>query len=444
MMLFILITIITLILWIVIGTTYLKLHPFFVLFVASILLGLSLEIDFFELLKLLFVGFSDTTQKIGLLIIFGTIIGKTLELTNATSSIANEIIRRFRKMPLQFKIGFIGYIISIPVFCDAAFIILSKTIKSISIKSKVPLKSLGVALSTGLFAPHVLVPPTPGPLAAASNLKLEDFSLLIIIGGVLAFILVVIGSTFSYLIYNKSKLDVNLFFDQKNSKKFPSLTESIMPIIVPVILIAIGTLLVNFDTFKNLDFVISFLGNPSFSLAIGVLLSFRLIKFNPEIGLNFCIKHGLYSAFPIVLITGMGGTLGLIMQKIPLEDYINMYSFDFSLVLLIPFFISSIFKTVQGSSTVAIITTSTIMYPVLASLGLDNEIDKIWTILSIGVGSMTVSHTNDSYFWIVSEMTGISAKKALKYHTTGTLIQGTTGIVFILIGHKLTSFLNFI
>ena len=443
-MFFIFITIITLILWIIIGTAYLKLHPFLVLFTASILLGLSLEIHLVELLKLLFVGFSDTIQKIGLLIIFGTIIGKTLELTNATSSIANHVIMRFRKMPLQFKIGFIGYIISIPVFCDAAFIILSKTIKSISKKSKIPLKSLGVALSTGLFAPHVLVPPTPGPLAAASNLKLEDFSLLIIIGSVLALILVIIGSAFSYLIYNKSKFNANLFFYQKSSKKFPSLSESIIPIIVPVILIAIGTLFGNLNAFKNLDFVFSFLRNPSFALVVGVVLSFRLIKFNPEIGLNFCIKNGLYSALPIVLITGMGGTLGLIMQKIPIEDFINIYSFDFSFVLLIPFFISSIFKTVQGSSTVAIITTSTIMYPLLASLGLDNEIDKIWTILSIGVGSMTVSHTNDSYFWIVSEMTGISAKKALKYHTTGTLIQGIAGIVFILIGYKLTSLVNFI
>ena len=443
-MFFIFITIITLILWIIIGTAYLKLHPFLVLFTASILLGLSLEIHFVELLKLLFVGFSDTIQKIGLLIIFGTIIGKTLELTNATSSIANHIIMRFRKMPLQFKIGFIGYIISIPVFCDAAFIILSKTIKSISKKSKIPLKSLGVALSTGLFAPHVLVPPTPGPLAAASNLKLEDFSLLIIIGSVLAFILVIIGSAFSYSIYNKSKFNANLFFDQKNSKKFPSLSESIIPIIVPVILIAIGTLFGNLNTFKNLDFVFSFLSNPSFALVVGAVLSFRLIKFNPEIGLYFCVKNGLSNALPIVLITGMGGTLGLIMQKIPIEDFINIYSFDFSLVLLIPFFISSIFKTVQGSSTVAIITTSTIMYPLLASLGLDNEIDKIWTILSIGVGSMTVSHTNDSYFWIVSEMTGISAKKALKYHTMGTLLQGIAGIVFILIGYKLTSLVNFI
>ena len=443
-MFFVLITITSLILWIIIGTTYLKLHPFLVLFIGSISLGLSLEIHFVELLNLLFIGFVKTVKKIGLLIIFGTIIGKTLELTNATSSIANHIITRFRKIPLQFKIGFIGYIISIPVFCDAAFIILSKTIKSISLKSKIPLKSLGVALSTGLFAPHVLVPPTPGPLAAASNLKLENFSLLIIIGGFLAFTLVIIGSTFSYFIYSKSRFDINLFFEQKNSKKFPSLSESILPIIVPIILIAVGTLFGKLNTFKNLDFVFSLLSNPSFALVIGVILSFRLMKFNPKVGLNFCVKSGLFSAFPIILITGMGGTLGLIMQKIPLQDFIDISSFDFNLVLLIPFFISSVFKTVQGSSTVAIITTSTIMYPLLASLGLDNEIDKIWTILSIGVGSMTVSHTNDSYFWIVSEMTGISAKKALKYHTTGTLIQGTVGILFVLIGYKLTSLINFI
>tara|TARA_A200000113_G_scaffold221889_1_gene234551 strand:+ start:12 stop:1340 length:1329 start_codon:yes stop_codon:yes gene_type:complete len=442
-MYFLLITIITVIIWIIVGTTYLKLHPFLVLFIASLLLGILLEIHFVDLFKLLFIGFSKTIQKIGLLIIFGTIIGKTLELTNATSSIANYIISRFRKIPLQFKIGFIGYIISIPVFCDAAFIILSKTIKSISIKSKIPLKSLGVALSTGLFAPHVLVPPTPGPLAAASNLKLENFPLLIIIGSVLAFILVIIGSTFSYLIFNKSSFDANLFFDQKHSKKFPKIGESIVPIVIPVILMAIGTLFGNLNTFEKLDFVFIFLGNPSFALFVGVILSFRLIKFSPEIGLKYCIKSGLFSAFPIILITGMGGTLGLIMQKIPLEDFIN-YSFDFGLALLVPYFISSVLKTVQGSSTVALITTSTIIYPLLGSLGLDNEIDKIWTILSIGVGSMTVSHTNDSYFWIVSQMTGISAKEALKYHTTGTLIQGIAGIIFILIGYKLTSLVNFI
>ena len=443
-MFFLLILIIILILWIIIGTTYLKLNPFLVLFLGSVSLCFFLGIPLYDIPKFLFTGFSETIEKIGLLIIFGTIIGATLELSNATSSIANYIINRFKNIPLQFKIGFIGYIISIPVFCDAAFIILSKTIKSISKKSNIPLKSLGVALSTGLFAPHVLVPPTPGPLAAASNLGLENFPLLIIIGGILAFILVIVGSSYSFLIYRKSKFDYDILINKEFDNKNPKLYDSIMPIFFPIILMTVGTLLRNISDLKNLDFIFSFLGNPSFALFVGVLFSFRLIKFSPEVELKNCIKKGAFSAFPIILITGMGGTLGLIMQKIPLEEVINDYSFDFGVVLLIPFFISSIFKTIQGSSTVAIITTSTIVYPLLSSLGLDNEIDKIWTILSIGVGSMTVSHTNDSYFWIVSEMSGISVEKALKYHTTGTLIQGISGIVFILIGYKLTSLINFI
>ena len=443
-MFFLLISIIILILWIIVGTTYLKLHPFLVLFLGSIFLCFYLKIPLSDIPKFLFTGFSETIKKIGLLIVFGTIIGATLELTNATSSIANYIINRFKNIPLQFKIGFIGYIISIPVFCDAAFIILSKTIRSISKKSNIPLKSLGVALSTGLFAPHVLVPPTPGPLAAASNLRLENFPLLIIIGGILAFILVIVGSSYSFLIFRKSKFDYSTFINKDFANKNPNLYDSIIPIFIPVVLMAMGTLLENISTLKKLDFIFGFLGSPSFALFVGVLLSFRLIKFNPEIKLKNCIKKGVFSAFPIILITGMGGTLGFIMQKIPLGEVINNYSFDFGAVLLIPFFISSTFKTVQGSSTVAIITTSTIVYPLLSSLGIDNEIDKIWTILSIGVGSMTVSHTNDSYFWIVSEMSGISVENTLKYHTTATLIQGVSGIVFILIGYKLTSLINFI
>ena len=284
----------------------------------------------------------------------------------------------------------------------------------------------------------------PGPLAAASNLGLENFPLLIIIGGILAFILVIVGSSYSFLIFRKSKFNYKMLINQDFADKNPNLYDSTMPIFIPVILMALGTLLRNINVLKNLDFIFSFLGNPSFALFIGVLLSFRLIKFSPEVKLENCIKKGIFSAFPIILITGMGGTLGLIMQKIPLGDIINKYSFDFDVVLLFPFLISSMFKTVQGSSTVAIITTSTIVYPLLSSLGLDNEIDKIWTILSIGVGSMTVSHTNDSYFWIVSEMSGISVEKALKYHTTGTLIQGISGIIFILIGYKLTNLINFI
>ena len=246
-MIFLLTTIITLILWIIIGTTYFKLHPFLVLFTASILLGLLLEIHFVELFKLLFIGFSETIQKIGLLLIFGTIIGKTLELTNATSSIANYIITRFRKIPLQFKIGFIGYIISIPVFCDAAFVILAKLNETLSQQTKTPLVGLTVALSTGLFAPHVLIPPTPGPLAAAANLKLENLSLLMMVGGIVALILILVGGAYgNYLIKKNPIGDLRTATDVDRPKaedQLPKFSFAILPIIVPIALMGLGSLL---------------------------------------------------------------------------------------------------------------------------------------------------------------------------------------------------------
>jgi GntP family gluconate:H+ symporter len=94
-------------------------------------------------------------------------------------------------------------------------------------------------------------------------------------------------------------------------------------------------------------------------------------------------------------------------------------------------------KTAQGSSTVAIITTSSIVFPLLPLLNLDSEIGKVWVIMSLGVGSMTVSHANDSYFWIVSQMSGMDVKTAYKTHTMGTLLQGVVGFIIVFTGYSL-------
>jgi GntP family gluconate:H+ symporter len=96
--------------------------------------------------------------------------------------------------------------------------------------------------------------------------------------------------------------------------------------------------------------------------------------------------------------------------------------------------IAALLKTAQGSSTVAIITTSSIIFPLLSVLGLDSEMGKVWAIMALGVGSMTVSHANDSYFWIVSQMSGMDVKTAYRTHTVGTLLQGIVGLVVVFIG----------
>ena len=425
--------------WIIVGTTRYKMHPFLVLLSASIFLAIGTGVPLKELPLLLGKGFGKTTQSIGLLILFGTIIGVVLEVSHATQTLAKVLLNGLQTLPLPYAVSCIGYLVSIPVFCDSAFVILSSLNKSLSTQTKTPLVALTVALSTGLFAPHVLVPPTPGPLAAAANLELDNLFLLIVFGGILAFILILAGAAYASFLARKFTYQPTSSIESKEEeqKVLPSFSRAIAPIIAPIILMAIGTFLsfIPFSTpllfFKEMLTVIC---TPTFALGIGMLLSFRLLN-HTAMPVNDLVQKGISVAAPILVITGMGGTLGLIIQQLPLTEFVEQNLTQSSWGLMIPFLIAAILKTAQGSSTVAIITASSIVFPLLAVLGLDSEMGKIWVILAVGVGSMTVSHANDSYFWIVSQMGGLDIKTAYRHHSFGTFLQGSLGIVLVLLGH---------
>lgn len=426
--------------WIIVGTTRYKIHPFLVLLSASIFLAIGTGIPLKALPLLLGKGFGKTTQSIGLLILFGTIIGVVLEVSHATKTIAKALLNRLQKLPLPYAVSCIGYLVSIPVFCDSAFVILSSINKSLSAQTKTPLVALTVALSTGLFAPHVLVPPTPGPLAAAANLELDNLFLLIVFGGILAFILILAGATYASFLAQKlpyqpaTSLEIK---EEEEQQVLPSFASAIAPIIAPIVLMAIGTFL-SFIPFPSplsfLNEILAVFCTPTFALGIGMLLSFRLLN-QTAVSVNGLVQKGIAIAAPILVITGMGGTLGLIIQQLPLTEFVEQNLTQSGWGLLIPFLIAAILKTAQGSSTVAIITASSIVFPLLAVLGLDSEMGKVWVILAVGVGSMTISHANDSYFWIVSQMGGLDIKTAYRHHTFGTFLQGSLGIALVLLGH---------
>ena len=427
--------------WIIVGTTRFKMHPFLVLLSASIFLAIGTGIPLKEVPILLGKGFGKTTQSIGLLILFGTIIGVVLEVSHATQTLAKVLLNGLQKLPLPYAVSCIGYLVSIPVFCDSAFVILSSLNKTLSTQTKTPLVALTVALSTGLFAPHVLVTPTPGPLAAAANLALDNLFLLIVFGGILAFILILAGAAYASFLARKltyqPAASVELKEEEEEPQVLPSFASAIAPIIIPIVLMAIGTIL-SFIVFPApllfLKEILAVFCTPTFALGIGMLLSFRLLK-HTAIPVNDLVQKGIAVAAPILVITGMGGTLGLIIQQLPLTEFVESNLNQSSWGLLIPFLIAAILKTAQGSSTVAIITASSIVFPLLGVLGLDGEMGKIWVILAVGVGSMTVSHANDSYFWIVSQMGGLDIKTAYRHHSFGTFLQGSLGIALVLFGH---------
>ena len=262
----------------------------------------------------------------------------------------------------------------------------------------------------------------------------------------MAFILILVGGAFgNYLINKNPKKTINRELKNKTQQQIiqnlPNFKVSIIPIIFPIFLMCLGGLL----TFLEKDFtgisIIRFLSSPSIALLIGMILSFRLFGMSKLSLISNAVTKGIEKSAPILIITGLGGALGSVIQNIPLQDYAaNIASYE-SLGILIPFAMAALLKTAQGSSTVAIITASSIIFPVMPILGLEGEIGKIWAILAIGVGSMTVSHANDSYFWIVSQMSDMDIKTAYKTHTLGTFYQGTVGLLIVFIGYSIWKFI---
>ncbi|RXG24169.1 GntP family permease [Leeuwenhoekiella marinoflava] len=429
--------IVAVVIWIIVGTSYLRWHPFFVLLISALGLAFLLQIPIAQIPETISTGFGNMFKNIGLLILFGAWIGIALEATNATTSIAKGIIKKLTLLPLPFVISALGYLVSIPVFCDAAFVILAPLTKKLSANNTVRRNALTVALSTGLFSAHVLVPPTPGPLAAAGNLQLANLSLLLLAGGIFGIVLMLIGAFYAYYFFRKSNLNDtfdtgNLIEHFNEEKNLPSFSEAIWPLALPILLMATASIIPLFLTegpfFTDL---ILFVGDPVIALLLGMLAAFYNCKKRKK-DMGEIIKKGIQQAAPILLITAMGGALGAVIQSANLTEGLRLDSFNNSLGLTIPFLLAALLKSAQGSSTVAIITISSIMLPLLPALGLDSEMGKVWVILAIGAGSLTVSHANDSYFWIVSQMGEMSVKEAYRKHTIGTLLQGVIGICVLL------------
>ncbi|WP_350292094.1 GntP family permease [uncultured Croceitalea sp.] len=432
------------VLFIIIATVRYKMHPVLSLTIAAILSGFLLGLKPDAIMKTISEGFGKTLSGIGLVIAFGTIIGIFLEKTGSTKVLANTILKwvGLKRSPLALNLA--GFIISIPVFCDSGFIILSSLNKAMSKKTGIPILVFAIALGTGLYAAHVFVPPTPGPLAAAAILD-ADLGTVLLLGLVVAIPVSLSGYLWARYVgkslKTKGTSEANKALEQEKEEVYNvKPLQAFLPLLIPVILIALKSI-ADYPTkpFGETVFFkgISFLGNPIVALFIGVLLSFPLAKSSSLKVRNEWIVSALKQAGLIILITGAGGAFGAILRTIDINEILNLQSTSGFGGLLICFLIATVLKTAQGSSTVAIITTAAIIAPLLETFGLHSITDKALAVLAVGAGAMTVSHINDSYFWVVSQFSNMEVKTALKGHSVATLFQGLTGIGVVLLLHAL-------
>ena len=436
-MYWLLIVLVVSIVFIIIGTTKLKIHPFMVLLLASYLAGSLAGLPIEKIAGTIATGFGNIMAYIGMVIILGTLIGVILEKSNAAIKLAEMVIKLVGKRFPGLAMSMIGYLVSIPVFCDSAFIILSSLKKSLVAKTGKSSVALSIALATGLYATHTFVPPTPGPIAAAGNLGLENqLGLVILFGlGVAAFAMIT-GYFFASFLEKKypNYNPRNNFTEKETSIKLPSGLFSLLPILVPILLIALRSV-ATYPTFPlGSGFLFSFLnftGQPINALLTGLLLSLFLFpSFNKETLTNW-VGDGISAAAPILLITGAGGAFGTILKETQIGETLGNLLASYQLGIFLPFIIAAAFKTAQGSSTVALVATSALIAPLLASIGLDSVYGKVLAVMATGAGAMTVSHANDSFFWVVTQFSDMDVKTGYRTQTFATLIQGTTSIILI-------------
>ncbi len=420
---------------IILATTKLKLHPFLTLLFAAILTGFLGGLDAGTVLSKLTEGFGSTLKSIGIVIACGTIIGAILERSGGAKTIAGSILKLVGEKRSPLAMSMTGFIVSIPVFCDSGFVLLSAINKALSKKTGISLAVLTVALATGLYTTHVFVPPTPGPLAAAGTLG-ADISLVLIFGLIVSVPTAGAGLLWA-LFYAKNFSIVLKEIPETEAEKVAQTSGTLSafaPLIVPILLIALKSM-ADYPTAPlgegALREAVRFVGHPVVALLIGVLLALALTRNAAAGGAMGWVSEGLMSAGAIILITGAGGAFGNILRATGMGNTLAEGMAEWQLGIFLPFVIAAVLKSAQGSSTVSIITTAALVSPLLEPMGLATDIAKALVVLAIGAGAMTVSHLNDSYFWVVSQFSEMDTATALRCHTLATLVQGVVGIATI-------------
>ena len=434
-----------------------KVHPFLSIMAVSLILALVAGIPLVDvknadgtttsgIATVIGAGFSGTFSSIGIVIILGALIGTILEKTGAALKLADMVIKVVGKKNPELAMELMGWVVSIPVFCDSGFVILDPIRKALVKRTGTSSVAMTVALSAGLYISHVFIPPTPGPIAAANTLGIGDNLLMVMGMGVLASILPLIAGLFYAKFIGKKVKSADELTDNgavtktyeelvAEYGKLPNGFNALAPILVPIVLMALGSISSMAGWGGFIGQHCSFLGKPIIALAVGTVCGVIQLATTKKMDQFYQITNDtLKTVGPILIVTAAGGVLGKVISSTSMVSYITANANILESVgILFPFLLAAILKSAQGSSTVAITTTAGILAPLMGALGLDTPAKAALTVMAIGAGAMTVSHANDSYFWVVTNFGEMTPDQGYKTQTVMTLVLGVASMIGIFI-----------
>jgi gluconate:H+ symporter, GntP family len=424
---------------IVLLTATFRVHAFFALMIACFIVGLGIQMPVTDIITIARDGFGNIMKSLGFIIVLGTTLGVLLQHTGSAHVIAAFIVKKTGPRYAAMAMSITGFIAGLPVFADSAYIVLNGLNLSIAKRTGTPVIIMSVSLATGLIAVHCLVPPHPGVSAAAATIGV-DLGKLILAGIIIAIPAMLAGNWWAN--YAGKKMSVVTPQKENDDEMVvnpPTLLSALLPIVIPIILIAIKSFL-SIEK-ENASFLVNLfdaLGDPVIALSVGILLAFAAGRLWTRENISHLLSEAAEQAGGILVIIGAGGAFGAILAAAKIGQHFSESVALGSMGLLFPFLITAILKTAQGSSTVAIITAASIVQPLLPALGLNTPNGELICVLSMGAGSMTLSHANDAYFWVISKFSGIDMRSMLRVYTIST---GLMGLVTLLMVWLLSLFL---
>jgi len=419
---------------IILLTAKFRVHAFFALLLACFVVGFGVQLSASNILATIGEGFGHIMQSLGLIIVLGTTLGVLLEHSGCTRVMADFVMNKTGKTRAAFAMSVSGFIVGLPVFCDSGYIVLSGLNQSLAKRTGISIVIMAVSLATGLYSVHCLIPPHPGATAAASTIGV-DFGKLIAIGIATALPGMWVGHWWAT--YMGKRL-AHVEADKEHIVHHghaPNVLLAFLPVIIPILLITTNSFFrVETNGDNVLQKIFAVFGEPPVALLIGIVLVLVSVRRWTRQDVSKILQEGAEKAGAILVIIGAGGAFGAVLTAAKIGDHFSHFANLQSMGIFFPFLLTSLLKTAQGSSTVAIITASSIVLPLLSPLGLDTENGRLLCVLSMGAGSMMISHANDAYFWVISKFSGLEMKTMLKVYSVATVLMGcvTLLVVYIL------------
>jgi len=410
-------------------------HVFIALLGPILLFALLPGIDRAVFINAFEVGFGKTVQSIAVVIVVGTILAEGLKHTGGIERITISMIRWVgeKRMPLALTLS--GWVIGIPIFSDVGYVILNPLVHSAAIRAGVNMSVMSTGLIGAMQLTHAMVPPTPGPLAAVAILH-ADMGRVIVYGCFVSIIASFFGWLYAMVVGPRLESPPSVefvgqsFVERGREADLPKTFWAFAPILIPLVLIAAqSTAAMTLPKTHIVNEALLYLGWPVVALSIGVLIAYRNTK-RDQAGARTSdwIENALRTSAMIIMVVGLGGALSQILRQTPAVDAIakGMESTGLPAIFL-PFVLGIVGNMITGSTTVGVITSASIVAPMMPALGLSPEA----TMLSASAGGIITKYVNSSYFWVCTSLTKMPLRSALISFGGVMIVNGVVSMAVI-------------